>query len=1195
LDGAAPNLQDVLRLRQQDTFVGRDSRLAEFQDNLRLPALHPDRRYIVNIHGIAGVGKSFLLQQFRRIAQAEGAASALVDEDYFDVVETMSALAAEFGRQDARLTEFEAQLATYRQRRRELESDPNAPLGDLITTTTVRAGLSLAKTVPVAGALTEFVDSDAVAAQANRFRTYLVQRFGKKSDIDLLLSPVEVLTRSFVDSINRVAAERRAVLCFDTFERTAPYLESWLLDLFTGKFGGLSANVVTVIAGQQSLADNRWSPLRSLIAAHPLEPFTEEEARGFLAQRGVTSEAVVDVILPLSGRIPMWLATLAENSPQDPGEIPDPSENAVKRFLKWEPDEERQKLAKAAALPRRFNRDILLAIPEAGGADLFEWLLQLPFVSRAGEYWRYHDAVRDPMLRLARITSPQQWRAQHQALAEHFADEQAAQGISDEHRWHDPDGQTIVIEEAYHRLCSAPGAVLPPTLEGAVVAAYAGVSMARRWSAMLTEAGGAAGAERVRSWGRRLTDLLKDEDDDTAYLTALVDSGELGTEALANALAIRGDSHRLRQRYEASLSDLDRAIELQPGEARYHQWRGLTLQGLERYEEAVAELTRSLELDGSSGQVYGQRAMVLRMMDRGEETLADLDRAIALEPENGWLHLQRGLEHQIAARYEEALADYGRAVELDPEDDVSYRQRGVIHQLAARYEEALSDLDRAIELDPLDGSSFTQRGYTYHLMKRETEAFADLDRAVELEPEDAWVHVFRGVSHADLDRAESALADFDRAIELNPDIPFAFAQRGWLHRTQERYAEAVADLDRALELDQSDSWAYANHGSALRALERYEESLPDFDRALEIQPDYQWVFAQRGASRSALGRHDAALPDLDRALELDPTDGWALTLRGQVFRALGRFEESLADFDRCVELSADLYWDLVERATTYRMMERFEESLSNVDRAIGLEPERAWAYTNRAAALLGMGRFGPAVAAVDRALALEAGDGWTYTVRGRLLRNLGRYEEARAELDRAVELYPRNSEALAHRGDVHRQLGNLDAALADLDRAIELFPDDPWNYSQRSVVRFLTGDSEAAFADLDRLLESDGSTSWWRFLNGVFRTATGREAEGADEVRAAVDLVREEIEAEPDQKVHRFNLVVGLLYLGETEAARTALAEVLRTDPGLKPALDFVEDLAFLAACPGIEVEGLEEFSRTARAYWEARLAAEAE
>jgi hypothetical protein len=108
-------------------------------------------------------------------------------------------------------------------------------------------------------------------------------------------------------------------------------------------------------------------------------------ARQFLASKHIADEAAVQVILTLSGRLPLWLATLADARQHGNADIGDPTGNAVERFLKWETDPERREIAKVAALPRALNQDVLTVITPAGKtAGLFGWLRGLPFVSQRG-------------------------------------------------------------------------------------------------------------------------------------------------------------------------------------------------------------------------------------------------------------------------------------------------------------------------------------------------------------------------------------------------------------------------------------------------------------------------------------------------------------------------------------------------------------------------------------------------------------------------------------------------------------------------------------------------------------------------------------------------------------------------------------------------------------------------------------------
>jgi hypothetical protein len=87
------------------------------------------RRFLFNIHGDAGVGKTFLTRQLEQIAADDGALTAYVDETAEDVAAVMTAIAGGFARGGSGMTGFEKRAAEYRQRRHELESDPQAPDG----------------------------------------------------------------------------------------------------------------------------------------------------------------------------------------------------------------------------------------------------------------------------------------------------------------------------------------------------------------------------------------------------------------------------------------------------------------------------------------------------------------------------------------------------------------------------------------------------------------------------------------------------------------------------------------------------------------------------------------------------------------------------------------------------------------------------------------------------------------------------------------------------------------------------------------------------------------------------------------------------------------------------------------------------------------------------------------------------------
>jgi hypothetical protein len=361
------SLQDLIRSRQQSGFVGRQGQLVQYQDNLGLAADDGRRRFLFNIHGDAGVGKTYLTRQLRQVADDHGSLTAYTDHTADDVISAMTAIASELSRAGARLAEFDKRAAAYQERRHELEADPHAPegLASFVTKTAVVIGLAAARDVPVAGSLLAPVDAAAAADQVDRARAYLARKFGDHADVRLLLSPAEELTPVFVAGLNRAAEGRPVALFFDTYERTSQALDSWLRRLYDGRYGDLPATLITTISGQHPLNPNLWADYLPVIADIPLEPFSDAEARQYLASKNITDENLILVIMTLSGRLPMWLTTLAEARPADVTDIGDPAGDAVERFLKWEYDPARRAIAQTAALPRTLNQDILAAITPA--------------------------------------------------------------------------------------------------------------------------------------------------------------------------------------------------------------------------------------------------------------------------------------------------------------------------------------------------------------------------------------------------------------------------------------------------------------------------------------------------------------------------------------------------------------------------------------------------------------------------------------------------------------------------------------------------------------------------------------------------------------------------------------------------------------------------------------------------------------
>ncbi|WP_327254850.1 tetratricopeptide repeat protein [Streptomyces sp. NBC_01244] len=939
--GRGPSRQELIRRRRSIGFIGRQGEVSAFRVALRQPP-EEAAQFLFHIRGPGGVGKSTLVRHLETIAREAGAVTASVDESAADVIETMEAVSAQFTQRGLAMKGFDKLLATYRQRRHEADAgvlaaatgpDPvtgAAPPPSPSSMIASQLGLAGLGMIPGVGALTGVVDPNQVAAGADRVKALLSTRLRSHGDVELVLSPLDALTPVFLEELAEVARRHPwIVLFFDTYERTAPMLDTWLRDVLgSERYGEFPANVLVTLAGQSKLAARTWEDWHDLVTDWPLEVFTETEARLLLTGKGVTDERVVEVILRLSGRLPVLVSTLAETQPgtvEEVEEIGDPSGTAVERFLKWVPDPAHRAAALACAFPQELDEDVYRAAVEEEAAELFGWLRSMPFVTDRSGHCRYHEVVRSAMLRLQRRQSPIRWEQLHTRLADAFRrrrerlEEATAPA---EGWWSDETWRGHRLQEAYHRLCADPRTALPSLLRDLVDAYDHGITTLRRWTAVLAAAGRDTDSPDLTRWSQDLGTALDQPAPATAALTLLLTRAGLAPEGRALALTLRGRDHH----------------------------------SAEDYAQAIADYTDALALNPQAERAYSGRALAYTLTSSNEAAIADYTRAMELDPDQISSLIRRGFLYRLSGRYEEALADLDRATQIGPDDHQALTGRAAIYYSMARYEEALAGFTRALAIQSNNKAwVLTSRAETFRAMSRDAEAFEDYRRAIELSPDYAWAFISRAFTLRGLGRNEDALADFMRAVEVSPDDATAVAGRADTHRATGRYEDALVDYTRAIELDPNSGWAWAGRGDSLLSLGRYDEALADFDRATDLAPDHSWAFSLRAMTWAKLGHFERALDDWDHVCEISPDNSWGIRRRADYRRLLGSHEEALVDYGRAVELRPADASTLTARGLAYRLLGHYDEALNDLIRSLALDPDDAWTHYEMAVVRAALG------------------------------------------------------------------------------------------------------------------------------------------------------------------------------------------------------------------------------------------------
>ncbi|WP_181770735.1 tetratricopeptide repeat protein [Amycolatopsis pittospori] len=1074
------SIQDIARARLSDGFVGRVGEREDFRANLALPGSDRRRRYLFSVHGLAGVGKTFLLEQLRGIAEESRALVGFADDRLQDLPATLVKLAKDLARGGHEMRRFEKRYESYLKARERLRSDPQAPAAGraLVTKTVVKAGLGVAKTLPGGSIAADAIDADATAKQLEQLQSYLAAKFKRKADVQLLLDPAEELTKPFVEDLWRLPESRQITLFFDTFERTAPVLGTWLLDLFGGRYGDLPQNLVLTVAGQFPLDEAKWNRYAPLVREIELRPFTEPEARRLLAEHGITDEQVIEIVLRLTDGLPVLVAMLAERKPTGADAVGDPGDDAVKRFLHWVPEEAKQKIAATASLPRVLDEDVLgvLTGKETAG-ETFRWLRELPFVGRRELPVRYHPVVRGPMVRMERGRSPGEFAEHHRKLAEYYEGRCTELGHS-RHRdaWTDERWQRRKLEQTYHRLCGDPAEALPDALLGAAEMITTSTAAARTWARMMEQAGIDADEPAVLRWAQRLAEAVGGDDGarEVEVLDLLAGAGELDAARLSTVIRRRAWAHEGRDELEATKRDYDRALDLNPADPYVWSDRGNFLRNEADWAPALEDLNRAIELDPTYAYSWRGRGSARAELGDLDGAMTDLDEAVRLQPDHAWAYTARSEVHYKRGELRKAIDELEIAIRLDPDYAWAINYRAVLLAELGETDEALAGYRAAAALRPKDVYYLAELAWFLVKIGDDDGASKVFDAAVAAEPGSARPHAIRAAFHRRKERHRLAIDGFTTALRIDPDYEWAYYMRGLVHDDLGDRQAALADFDRAVELAPEDAENHLWRGMTLSRLKRNSEAVEGLSRAIELDPENAWAYTWRAMAHQRSGDHRAALIDLGVALEASPSTSFFHVTRAESLAKLDRHEEARAELDEGVRLGEDGGYAYYQRAHHRVLFGDLSGALSDVDNAPADghdESGRALrAEIHRCA-----GDYGKAIEELRELIALDPDDTEYRGNLGETLLFAGKPDEAKEVLRpfASQSLWIRNLLALAdlktgRTEEARRQLGEaLEKVLAD----VAADPGD-WDAKAQPLFYLLAlGRADDAKRDLVKLLE----------------------------------------------------------------------------------------------------------------------------
>ncbi|RPJ35930.1 MAG: tetratricopeptide repeat protein [Verrucomicrobiaceae bacterium] len=539
-----------------------------------------------------------------------------------------------------------------------------------------------------------------------------------------------------------------------------------------------------------------------------------------------------------------------------------------------------------------------------------------------------------------------------------------------------------------------------------------------------------------------------------------------------------------------------------------------------------------------------------------------------------------------------------RAIELDAKSPAPYVYKARWH--LARNEAAAADecLQTALRLAPL--RSPERLAYASFLLSagKRDEAVALLESTTKEAPDfiAAWRLLARlALSENDHENARKLLQKVSAwdAMDFEASVLMAM-----LHLSE----KDEAGRDTAIELLEKIRTMYPPNALVEYCLARgrlasgeVEPAIEALSRALRVEPDMRDAVIMQGGLKLSRRQFDEVISLMEPYLGNHPADVDALLMLSEAYRMSGSPAKSWAVLSTVTDApEQNPRWHM-ETGLVAKDLRKYDEARSAFEKVETLDPSNLRAP----AELVGLDSFaGNHAAALERAekqLKLHPGTAGPYYMRATVLAKLKRQDEAANDLKQALQLDPKLVAAHLMLAQMHSSAGRTEEAIAQLEQAKtaipgnipvlwtllglydasgrpadvrncyeEILKQDPQYIPALNNLAVIL--SESAGADLERAyqLAQQASTlkpdvalisdtlGWILYKKGEFNRAHRYLADAAAKTQG--------------EPLVKFHYAMSCLVMGEEQAARTALKQVLAADAGFARRAEAEQALARLDA-----------------------------
>jgi tetratricopeptide (TPR) repeat protein len=198
----------------------------------------------------------------------------------------------------------------------------------------------------------------------------------------------------------------------------------------------------------------------------------------------------------------------------------------------------------------------------------------------------------------------------------------------------------------------------------------------------------------------------------------------------------RGISRCQAEDYHGAIQDLQTGLKQEPSHADAVYYLARAHFMLQQHLPALGYFERAVVLQPANARFHSEMGVVYFHLGRYAESLESMNRAVVLEPYNPYRYSSRAFIRDASGDLKGAIEDYRKAIEIDPDDAVAQNNLGLLEEKLGYKKSAEKRFIRADELAKQMGYTFTNPKITERQRDQaETAAQAEIkgESPVELQ------------------------------------------------------------------------------------------------------------------------------------------------------------------------------------------------------------------------------------------------------------------------------------------------------------------------------------------------------------------------------------------------------------------------------------------------------------------------------